>query len=903
MESKIMLVFYGNDCLPYRDSARSVHYPVVGSTFTGSNNTTQVRFYVRDIGGHENVTWVANSKLPNGKLGYKLLDTPTYDDELGEYYLALDLSSYYTSIKGDVYISLNGYQGGVLVEEDEDTGIYEISGTPTIQATGSIKISINYAPQLLPNAPFSFDDLQLILGYFSDYLKITSGIISIDDITDFDTTTLSSQQIVFDKTTKSFYKITDTSGNYTLWEKDYLLHLGTLDNSTTIAQLRALMTSPKLYSFKFGYDTYMGYVYKDNTNQTQLGIIAVTGTYPMQNRWSMYYNGDNDAMLLSTLLTTSSSNTYFKPLATKKEVLSEIASALVSYATITYVDSGLATKVDKTSDDNKVYGTNELGQQRTFDVDTDIVVGSTGVIVRREYPSGRVAVGNPTEVYHATTKKYVDDKINEVLGEFKENEISLVNTTTYPDLNSFLASTGQEGFIYLYPIDTSDLTKGYYRYVWEKVNGTYQWVSLGTTEIDLSNYVDLTSNQTISGTKTFSGDIKVQNIYGTDNTHYLDLSGYAIKFQRTIRPYANASLDIGSSSYKWKDLYLSGYLKDGTNSIQISEIATKTELTSYANIDDLEAGRIVVGKALTTQQIDNVSDESGETQETPFILQGTGTANGTASVDTSPIGKQLEKQGNTVCVNQLVYNPKFNALAGWNYNTGWSSVTASNGKATCVRSSVAGNAQIYQIIQGNTSHKYLAVVTLTASANCSVYMRFGDISNSTLVNLTANVKQTLYTLKQCDNANAEFNIYISSTLGDLSENDTLIIENPFCIDLTLWFGNNSLIPQDLLDHPENFFRYYQGSLAYNVGTMTTNNGRYLKTIGRQQWDEEWELGGIDTDTGAEVSTSNRIRAKNLTRVIPNTVYYGRTASQGTPRVAFYDKSRTTRVVLHKKMAR
>ena len=38
MESRIMQVFYGNDCLPYKDSARQVHYPIVGSSFIGTNN-------------------------------------------------------------------------------------------------------------------------------------------------------------------------------------------------------------------------------------------------------------------------------------------------------------------------------------------------------------------------------------------------------------------------------------------------------------------------------------------------------------------------------------------------------------------------------------------------------------------------------------------------------------------------------------------------------------------------------------------------------------------------------------------------------------------------------------------------------------------------------------------------
>ena len=65
MESKVLRVFYGNDCLPYKDSNRSVHFPIVGNAFQGANNSTEIRFYYERIGG-DDTTWVAVTKLPNG---------------------------------------------------------------------------------------------------------------------------------------------------------------------------------------------------------------------------------------------------------------------------------------------------------------------------------------------------------------------------------------------------------------------------------------------------------------------------------------------------------------------------------------------------------------------------------------------------------------------------------------------------------------------------------------------------------------------------------------------------------------------------------------------------------------------------------------------------------------------
>lgn len=157
---KIMNVFYGEDLLPYKDSERSVHYPIVGNSFLGASNTTEIHFYIDRIGDINDV-WVANSKLPNGKLGNEILKG-AYDEELDENYVILKLNTFYTQAKGDLYISLNAFIGGVVVEEND--GIYSMSGTPTIQATGSVKIAINYATPLANGDELSQITLQQLLA-------------------------------------------------------------------------------------------------------------------------------------------------------------------------------------------------------------------------------------------------------------------------------------------------------------------------------------------------------------------------------------------------------------------------------------------------------------------------------------------------------------------------------------------------------------------------------------------------------------------------------------------------------------------------------------------------------------------------------------------------------------------
>ena len=99
----------------------------------------------------------------------------------------------------------------------------------------------------------------------------------------------------------------------------------------------------------------------------------------------------------------------------------------------------------------------------------------------------------PSGDYNPATKKYVDD----LIGDVSRLHYQEVDTTLYPTLADFLASTGVEGYVYLYPIDTSDPSKGFYQYIYEGSS----WISLGTTVVDLSSYAPLAS-PALTGTPT-----------------------------------------------------------------------------------------------------------------------------------------------------------------------------------------------------------------------------------------------------------------------------------------------------------------------------------------------------------------------------------------------------------------
>lgn len=180
MEIKILQVFYDKNGLPYKDKERTVHYPITSGTFLGASNTTQIRFYYDKLDELNESTFVAISKLPNGKIGSEILESE-YDSELQENYAVLNLSQFYTQYKGDVFISLQGYQGGVRVEQDED-GIYQIYGTPTIQTTGSIKLSIAYAPTFIGSGQTENVTLQRVLAELSTKLGIRQETLHVEEL-------------------------------------------------------------------------------------------------------------------------------------------------------------------------------------------------------------------------------------------------------------------------------------------------------------------------------------------------------------------------------------------------------------------------------------------------------------------------------------------------------------------------------------------------------------------------------------------------------------------------------------------------------------------------------------------------------------------------------------------------
>lgn len=130
---------------------------------------------------------------------------------------------------------------------------------------------------------------------------------------------------------------------------------------------------------------------------------------------------------------------------------------------------------------------------------------------------------------------------------------------------------------------------------------------------------------------------------------------------------------------------------------------------------------------------------------------------------------------------------------------------------------------------------------------------------------------------------SQLNARIEIKSGDTFNNTKMI---PQYFDLTSMFGsgNEPTIAEFTSLFP---LPYY----AYNTGSLLSFTGTGIKTVGFNQWDEEWEVGDIDFTTGQNASASTRWRTKNYISIMPNTTYYCRAVDVGqflSIRARYYD---------------
>ena len=136
--------------------------------------------------------------------------------------------------------------------------------------------------------------------------------------------------------------------------------------------------------------------------------------------------------------------------------------------------------------------------------------------------------------------------------------------------------------------------------------------------------------------------------------------------------------------------------------------------------------------------------------------------------------------------------------------------------------------------------------------------------------------------------------YISCSSGtwSIGTSNGTAISADMVFDITLMFGSTiadyiyGLGSASCVSWFRNLFS--SASYPYDAGSLQSVKTSAHKMVGFNQWDEEWEVGGIDSSTGANVVGTNTIRAKNNIRIIPNTVYHYKCSAAAA--VRYYDAS-------------
>ena len=95
-----------------------------------------------------------------------------------------------------------------------------------------------------------------------------------------------------------------------------------------------------------------------------------------------------------------------------------------------------------------------------------------------------------------------------------------------------------------------------------------------TAKVDLTGYVDITSAQTISGVKTFSGGripMSYHTLKDESNIYFKILLGNNDQYLFSNTAFFNMNnYDLGTTTRKWKDLYLSGKINSNSSNYGLS---------------------------------------------------------------------------------------------------------------------------------------------------------------------------------------------------------------------------------------------------------------------------------------------------------------------------------------------
>ena len=238
--------------------------------------------------------------------------------------------------------------------------------------------------------------------------------------------------------------------------------------------------------------------------------------------------------------------------------------------------------------------------------------------------------------------------------------------------------------------------------------------------------------------------------------------------------------------------------------------ALESEMPNKADKD----GIIALAENLTPY-----SSTSGATQSVPFIAQEPGTGNGESVVNVGSYSQIKNKLGNTVGKNQLV------PISSFSVSKTQAGVTITDNRD--------GTYTISTTAEGATAQVSVNIFTLTYYATHK-YLTNGIPSNITDTNtvfiysgMLGGVDGRGKITEPSTSGSGSVSIIVKA--GTVITTPILVI--PKIFDLSIWYGSNDRIPAHLLSHPEDWGRYYAGSLDYEPGRLVSADGTILTSTG------------------------------------------------------------------------
>lgn len=197
-----------------------------------------------------------------------------------------------------------------------------------------------------------------------------------------------------------------------------------------------------------------------------------------------------------------------------------------------------------------------------------------------------------------------------------------------------------------------------------------------------------------------------------------------------------------------------------------------------------------------------------------------------------------------------------------------------------------------------SGHKYMFLVDIKSSnggetiyigiMNTNGVARFGGYTTKTVV--TNSYVRYGIILRSW---NYESNYSAAPCVGsNVSPANNISCKNFNLIDLTLMYGEGNE-PSTIAQFEADYFKWFGKPLtseAYTEGELRDVKMSGIKTIGFNQWDEEWEAGGINPNTGGNVG-SGIIRSKNYIPIFPNTTYFYKCPHDTSNWIVYYDENK------------